>query len=107
MSKYLVQVAYTPEAWGAMVQHPQDRKELVEPAVQALGGKIEEFYFAFGDYDVVAIIDMPETTDAAAFSLAATAGGACKALKTTPLMTVEEGMEAMRKAAKSGYRPPG
>jgi hypothetical protein len=43
----------------------------------------------------------------AAFALAATAAGAVKALKTTPLMTIEEGIEAMRKASGTGYRPPG
>ena len=49
---------------------------------------------------------MPRNVEAAAFSLAATAGGAVKSIKTTPLLTMEEGMEAMKKAASSGYQPP-
>ncbi len=44
---------------------------------------------------------------AAAAAIATAAGGAVKAIKTTPLMTTEEGMEAMRQAATLGYRPPG
>ena len=60
----------------------------------------------FGDYDLVTIIQMPNNVDAAAFSLAASAGGAIKALKTTPLLTMEEGMQAMRKAVGAGYRAP-
>ncbi len=70
------------------------------------GGRLESAYYAFGDYDVVAIVEVPDNVSAAAFSLALNAGGALKAAKTTPLMTVEEGMEAMRKAGGTGYRPP-
>jgi len=72
-----------------------------------LGGRIESAYYAFGEYDVVGIMEMPDNVSAAALSLAASAGGAMKAIKTIPLMTIEEGIEAMRKAAGSGYRPPG
>ena len=75
--------------------------------IEGLGGHIESVYFAFGDYDVVVIVDMPNNVSMAALSLATAAGGAMKALKTTPLMTMEEGIEAMRKASGAGYRPPG
>jgi len=52
------------------------------------------------------IVEGMDNVTAAALSVGATAGGAIKSIKTTPLMTVEEGMEAMRKAAAAGYRPP-
>jgi len=106
MAHYLLQVAYTPEAWSAQLRNPQDRVLALTPVLQKLGGKFEAAYFAFGDYDLIAILDMPGNVDMAAFSLAATAGGACRAVKTTPLMTTAEGIEAMRKAAASGYHPP-
>jgi uncharacterized protein with GYD domain len=107
MARYLYQVAYTSEAWAAQVKNPQSRAEAVRPAIERLGGRIESFYYAFGEYDVIAIVEMPDNVSAAAFSLAASAGGAVKALKTTPLMTTEEGIEALKKAAGTGYRPPG
>ena len=106
MARYLFQAAYTSEAWAALVKNPQNRVEAVRPAIEGLGGYIESAYFAFGEYDVVMIAEMPDNVGAAALSLAASAGGAVKTIKTTPLMTVEEGIEAMRKAATSGYRPP-
>ena len=71
-----------------------------------MGGKIECAYISFGEYDVMAVLDMPDNVSAAAFAIAASAGGAVKAAKTTPLMTMEEGIEAMRKAGGAGYRPP-
>jgi uncharacterized protein with GYD domain len=106
MAYFLLQVAYTPQAWATMMKNPQDRVQALAPVLDRMGGKMECAYFAFGDYDVVAIMQMPANTDAAAFSLAASAGGAVKSIKTTPLLTTAEGLDAMRKAAASGYTPP-
>jgi uncharacterized protein with GYD domain len=106
MANYLLQVAYTPEAWANLIAHPHDRIDVIRPVVQKLGGKVEHAWFSFGDYDLISIIEMPGNVEAAAFSLAAAAGGAVRAIKTTPLMTREEGIEAMKKAAKSGYKAP-
>ncbi len=106
MARYLFQLAYTPEAWAAQLQNPQNRIEAVTPTVKRLGGRIENSYFAFGDYDLVTILQVPDNVTAASLSLAFSAGGAIKAIKTTPLMTIEEGMEAMRRAGGTSYRPP-
>ena len=106
MPYFLLQVAYTAEAWATLVRNPVNRLEAVRPAVEKLGGSIESTFFAFGDYDVVLILRMPDNVSAAAFSLAVAAGGAFKAHKTTPLMSMEEGLEALRQAGASGYRPP-
>jgi uncharacterized protein with GYD domain len=106
MAHYLLQVAYTPQAWATLIKNPQDRIQALKPVLDKLGGKVESAYFAFGDYDLVAIFQMPGNGDAAAFSIAAAAGGAVKSLKTTPLLTTAEGLDAMRKAAASGYAPP-
>lgn len=105
MPRYMMQVAYTPEGWAAMVKNPQDRIKAVTPAVEGHGGKVIDGYLCFGEYDLIAIIDMPNNVSAAAFAIAAAAGGAVKALKTTPLMTTTEGTNAMRQAASSKYRP--
>ena len=105
MPRYMYEAAYTPEAWAALVQKPQDRIEAIRPAIRKLGGKIETAYFAFGDYDIVAIANMPDNVSAAAFSLAVSAGGSVKSIGTTPLMTIREGMREMRQAKRSTYAP--
>jgi uncharacterized protein with GYD domain len=107
MASYLIQVAYTPESWAAMIKEPQNRLEAVRPVVEKLGGKFEQAWLTFGDYDLVGVVDMPDNTDAAAFAIAVSAGGGCKAFKTTPLLNVGEGIEAMKKAQGVGYRRPG
>jgi len=107
MSQYLIQVAYTPEAWATMVKNPQDRLQAIAPAVEKLGGKVKDGYLTFGEYDIIAICEFPDNVSAAAFSLAASAGGACKTFKTTPLLTTAEGIKAMKKAGTASYEPPG
>jgi uncharacterized protein with GYD domain len=105
MPSYLVQVAYTPETVAALVANPQDRTEAIGKVVKKLGGKPGKLYLSFGDYDVVGIYEMPDNVSAAAFAMAIAGGGACKSVKTTPLMTGEEAVAAMKKAGGSGYKP--
>lgn len=106
MALYLLQVAYTPQAWQGLTRNPQDRAEALKPILAKMGGSIESAYFTFGEYDFIAIMQMPGNVDAAAFAFAAAAGGAVKAIKTVPLMTTAEGLEAMKRAGASGYTPP-
>jgi len=107
MAKYLFQATYTSEAWAAQVRNPQNRVEAIRPVIERFGGRLESAYYAFGEYDVVVIAELPDNVSAAALAIAVTAGGAAKAIKTTPLLAIEEGIEAMRKASGAGYRPPG
>ena len=105
MPSYLFQVAYSADAWAAMIKRPQDRVEAVRKVVEKLGGKIGAFWLSFGDYDLIGVLEMPDNVSAAAFAVAVAAGGACKNVKTTPLLSVAEGLEAMKKAGSSGYKP--
>ena len=107
MPHYLVQAAYTPEAWATLVKNPQDRIKAIAPAIERLGGKVQDGYLAFGEYDIVVICEFPDNVTAAAFSAAASAGGSVKAFKTTPLMNMADAVKAMKKAGASNYEPPG
>jgi len=73
----------------------------------SFGGKLIGTWYAFGEYDLVSIAEFPDSVSVAATVLALTAGGALKAGKTTVLMTIDEGLKAMRKAGGADYRPPG
>ncbi|HLI35462.1 MAG TPA: GYD domain-containing protein [Terriglobia bacterium] len=106
MPHYLCEVAYSSQGWTAVVEKPQNRIEAIRPAVEKLGGKIKDAWFAFGDYDIIALLEMPDNINAAALSIAFSAGGACRSVKTTPLLSIEDGIEAIKRAGKSGYRPP-
>ena len=105
MPHYLVQVGYNTSGIAGLVKEPQDRIEKVTPAVEALGGRIECAYYAFGEHDIVLICEMPDNASAAAFALAVGAGGTVGSYKTTVLLTPQEAVEAMGKAGGSGYKP--
>ena len=106
MSHYLIQVAYTPDSWANMVKNPQDRTEAVRPAIEGMGGRMTDAWLSFGEYDLVALCEFPDNTTAAAFSISVAAAGSMKALKTTPLLSMEEAVAAMTKASSSTYVPP-
>jgi uncharacterized protein with GYD domain len=103
MSLYMIQAAYSQDALRAMLQNPQDRTSALRAPIESLGGKVLNLFMSFGDYDAVLLIDMPTTVAAAAIAIAIGAGGACKSIKTTPLITVAEGIEALKQAVSSGY----
>jgi uncharacterized protein with GYD domain len=107
MPRYLYQLAYTSENWVAQMKDPQNRVEKVRGAVEQLGGKVVDAYYTFGEYDIIVILDMPDNAAAAAFAIAVAGGGAAKAARTTPLMSIEEGIDAIRKGAQSSYRRAG
>ena len=108
MSLYMFQAAYTSESWKHQVQKQENPRDRLRPLVEGLDGHIEGVFYAFGEYDIIVLAEMPNEEAATAFSLAASAGGSVKAIKTTPLLTVEQGLNSMKKASEAGkrYRAP-
>ena len=107
MAQFLVQVAYSQEAWASLIKNPQNRISTVSAVIEKLGGKLLQGWLSFGEYDTVVFLEMPDNVSAAAFAAAIAAGGLCKSVRTTPLLSPEEGVAAMRKAGSSGYKPIG
>lgn len=108
MAPFLFQVAYTSESWATQVHQHANVLERIQPLIDGCRGSVSGCFYAFGDYDLVLLADFPGDEEAAAFSLAATAGGSVKAIKTTPLLSVDQGITAMKRADEIGrnYHPP-
>jgi uncharacterized protein with GYD domain len=105
MAKYLVEASYTSEgAKGVLKDGGTKRRQAAEQALKSAGGKLEAFYFAFGDNDVYAIVEAPDHATVAAASLAINASGAVRT-KTVVLLTPEEIDQASKKGTT--YQPPG
>jgi len=104
MASYMIQVSYTNAAIAAFIANPQDRSDVIRKALESVGGKLHSIYLAFGDYDVVGMFDAPDNISAAAFAVAIKAGGACKAIKTTPLISTSDGVAVQKKAATVNYK---
>ena len=105
MSKYLFQATYTADGIkGLEKDKAQGRKAALTKAVEALGGKLEAFYFAFGEHDWVLLADLPDSASATAFSFAVSGSGLLRTT-TTPLVSVEETDAALQK--KAHFQAPG
>jgi uncharacterized protein with GYD domain len=105
MAKYLFQARYTSEgAKGVAKDGGSARRAAVEKMAAAVGGKLEAFYFAFGDVDAYVICDLPDATTAGALALAVNQSGRAS-VTTTVLMTCEEVDQAARKSVS--YQAPG
>ena len=105
MPKFMVQASYTAEgARGLLKEGGTGRRAAVQKLIESLGGKVEAFYFAYGEYDVYVIADFPDAASGLAVSLAVNASGAVR-LSTVPLITPEE-IDAAGKRSVA-YRAPG
>jgi uncharacterized protein with GYD domain len=105
MAKYLIKASYTAEGTKGLLRDGGTRRRTaVEEMVQSLNGKLEAFYFGYGEADVYAIANMPDEVSAIAISMIVNASGAV-ALSTTPLLTAEQVDAACKRSID--YRPPG
>src|SRR5918996_6046179 len=107
MPLYMSQVSYTSDAWAAMTQNPEDRSEVFGRLTESMGGRLLSWYYTFGEYDVLVIYEAPDQSTAAAIVMAAISPGHLGRVKTTVLLSAEEGMHAIRKAGEATYRAPG
>lgn len=106
MPLFMHQASFTTESWAKMAKQPQNRAEAMRQNFERLGGKLVSYWYCFGEQDVVVTSEMPDNTSAAAACIAACASGVLRSLKTTALISVDETMEAMRKAGAAGYVAP-
>ncbi len=106
MAVYMIQGTYTAEAWATMTKNPQDRSKPFGELAQKLGGRLIGAYCCFGEYDVVALFETSDDNAALATAMAVITPGHLKAIKTTRLFTIEETIEAMRKAGSVTYPAP-
>jgi uncharacterized protein with GYD domain len=104
MPKYLVEATYSAEGLkGLQREKASGRKQAITHAVESLGGKVDGFYCALGERDVIVIVDMPDLISGTALAVSASASGLVRT-KTTPLLTVEEADRALAKTVD--YRAP-
>ena len=106
MALFMIQGSYTPNAWAAQIKNPTDRMAAVGKMLAPLGVTFEHYWYSFGDHDFVIIAQGPGNVEASAAVLAAYGGGALTSIKTTPLLTADEAISALRKASDVDYRPP-
>jgi uncharacterized protein with GYD domain len=107
MPLYLSRFSYTPETRARLISNPEDRRTAAQKYVESVGGTLHGFWYAFGTHDGYNLWEAPDNVSMAAVALAISGGGALRSLETTVLLTVDETMEALRRAERVQYREPG
>ena len=87
MTTYLTRFSYTPETWARLAKHPEDRRNAARSYIEAVGGKLQGFWYAFGEYDGYTLWEAPDNVAMAAVSVALSGGGALSKCETTVLLT--------------------
>ena len=106
MPLYLTRFSYSTDAVKALVNQPQDRSAAAREVAESLDCKLSGFWYAFGEFDGVFLLEAPDNATAAAVAMAVGASGALSEVETTVLLDMDEAQDAMRKAAAAKYRPP-
>jgi uncharacterized protein with GYD domain len=107
MPLYLTRFSYAPATWAKLIKNPEDRRAAAKEYIEGVGGKLHGFWYAFGEHDGYTLWEAPDNVSMAATALAIGSGGALSSMQTTVLLTIEEAMQAMKKASSIRYRPPG
>jgi uncharacterized protein with GYD domain len=107
MPKYLVEGRYTSDGLKGLVRETSSRRRVdIAKTIESAGGKLEAFYFAFGDADFYIIFDVPDNVSAAALSVVANQSRFVTS-KIIVLMTADEMDQAIKKSMTVDFLPPG
>ncbi len=107
MPLYLSKFSYTPETWAKLIGNPEDRRQAAQSYIESVDGKLHGFWYAFGEHDGYTLWEAPDNVSMAAVALAIGSGGALSSIETTVLVSVEETIDALKKAEQIQYKPPG
>jgi uncharacterized protein with GYD domain len=107
MQLHLVKFGYTPEAWAAMLQNPQDRREMLAARIFGVGGRLDGFWYSTGEADGYALVEWPDHVAQATVLVAIKATGSFRFLESTQLLTMDEMLEALQAAHDVAYASPG
>src|SRR4026209_2720089 len=103
MPLYLTKFSYTPTTWVRLTANPEDRRHAAQSYIESVGGKLHGFWYAFGAHDGYTLWEAPDNVSMAAVAVAIGSGGALSSIETTVLLTVDETIDALRKAGQVQY----
>jgi uncharacterized protein with GYD domain len=109
MTFYLIRAKMSQDAMRALVDRPEDRLVTTTRFLQGVGGRLHNYFFSFGEYDIVLVFELPDNVSAASLAMVLSASGSVTEVETTALITMEEAIAAMQKAGDimGVYVPPG
>lgn len=106
MPHYMVQFAYSADAWQALMRKPEDRTAALESLAKQSGGRLVSVFYHFGEFDGTVVFEAPDDATVNAIVMAVLGSGALRASRTTRLFTPKEVVEALGRAGKIVYASP-
>ncbi len=107
MTKYLIEETVAPQGFAGILQKPEDRSKALRPLFEAAGCKLEQFYCSLTENKTYLIVESPDLNTVYTLTANFMASGGLSSIKSTPIVTVSEGVALFKKASKLDYRPPG
>jgi len=109
MAFYLARAKISQHAMSALVERPEDRFVTMTRLLKEVGGRLHYYFFAFGEFDIVLVYELPDNQTASALAMVLTSSGSVTEIDTTVLLTMEEAIAAMHRAGNAVgiYQPPG
>jgi uncharacterized protein with GYD domain len=104
MALYMYKFTYTPETWKKLEKDPEDRRIAINKLMDQIGGKLINLFYAFDDFDGIAVFEAPDDISAQAAMIKIFSPGHIKAIRPTRLYTVEQMMSGMRQAKGLEFR---
>lgn len=109
MPYFLGRAKISKDMITTLVSRPEDRLVATTRFLQQIGGRLHNYFFSFAEYDIVLLFELPDNVSAASLAMTLTAAGSVTEMETTPLLTMEEAVSAMKAAGQATgvYVPPG
>ena len=105
MARYLFRAKYTQAGvTGLLKEGGTSRREALRQTIEGMGGTLDDLFYAFGDWDLFLITELPDDEAATAVSLNISAAGALE-VSVTVIVTPETVDAAVSKSVP--YRAPG
>lgn len=105
MPQYQIQIRYNARSTQGLVGNPQDRRPQAAAIMEKLGGRLRDFWFTFGEWDALLLVELPDDTHALAVAMADVAGEVGET-RLTRLYDMDDARAAMRIARDIDYRAP-
>jgi len=107
VTRYLVLFTFKGETLKSFMKRPSDRAAVVDEAAQSVGGRLESYYWMLGQYDGLAILDLPDSAAAARLALTVGSTGAFTHLETHELFSADQVLQLLKGAQDVEYAAPG
>jgi len=109
MPKYAIFFRLKGETVAKAMENPSDRSAIVNKICQDAGGKLESYYWMFGEWDGLAVVELPDSATAGALALAVSSTGTFEQIATHELIPVDQINRTLERAKefRAVYQPIG